>query len=96
MRTRAVLSFALFVAALAVMFGTAGAIQFKEVDAKALKAEMDGKSNLLVVDVRNKEEYAAGHLPGAVNIPPQSFKIIGGLLPRNKAIPIVFYCRGFG
>lgn len=45
-----------------------------------------------VIDVRPLEEYAAGHLPGAVSIP------LGDLLDRLGQIPtdqqVVAYCRG--
>jgi len=45
-----------------------------------------------VVDVRPPEEYAAGHLPGAINLPlPQLAKQLHKL-PANREI--VAYCRG--
>src|SRR5438132_9167139 len=45
-----------------------------------------------VVDVRPPEEYAAGHLPGALNLPlPQLAKQLHKL-PANREI--VAYCRG--
>lgn len=47
---------------------------------------------MLVIDVRPAEEYAAGHVPGAVCIP------LGELPARLDAPPagteIVAYCRG--
>ena len=45
-----------------------------------------------VVDVRPKEEYAAGHLPGAINIPLAELDTSFKKLPRNRQI--VAYCRG--
>ena len=45
-----------------------------------------------VLDVRPAEEYAAGHLPGAINIPlPQLEARLEGL-DRNREV--VAYCRG--
>lgn len=45
-----------------------------------------------LVDVRTPEEFAAGHLPGAVNIPvdelPRRFGELGS--PEK---PLVLYCR---
>ncbi len=45
-----------------------------------------------VIDVRPEEEYAAGHLPGAVNIPPQELEQRLQLLDAGQQI--VAYCRG--
>lgn len=48
--------------------------------------------DVVVLDVRPSEEYAAGHIPGAVSVP------IGELKARLKELPkgkeIVAYCRG--
>lgn len=40
-----------------------------EVDVDGLKAALDGDEVALLVDVRTPEEFATGHVPGAVNIP---------------------------
>lgn len=45
-----------------------------------------------VVDVRPAEEYAAGHLPGAINLPVTELDEHPARLPRNREI--VAYCRG--
>lgn len=50
------------------------------------------KDDLLVLDVRPTQEYAAGHLPGAVSIPVAELKRRLSELPKNKEI--VAYCRG--
>lgn len=50
------------------------------------------KEDLLVLDVRPTEEYAAGHVPGAVSIPVAELKRRLKELPKNKEI--VAYCRG--
>jgi len=45
-----------------------------------------------VVDVRPAEEYAAGHVPGAVNIPLRELEQRLQELPRGQEV--VAYCRG--
>jgi len=50
------------------------------------------KGLVTVLDVRPPEEFAAGHLPGAVNIPVQQLEKRLGELPRRKEV--VAYCRG--
>ena len=47
--------------------------------------------NALLVDVRPVEEFVAGHLPGAVNIPMER---IARVLPRLQSYErIIFYCN---
>ncbi len=48
--------------------------------------------DVVVLDVRPSDEYAAGHLPGAVNVPPDELKERLGALPIGQQI--VAYCRG--
>jgi rhodanese-related sulfurtransferase/DNA-binding transcriptional ArsR family regulator len=45
-----------------------------------------------VLDVRPREEYAAGHIPGAVSVPLPELKKRLAELPKRRAI--VAYCRG--
>jgi rhodanese-related sulfurtransferase len=45
-----------------------------------------------LLDVRTSEEFARGHLPGAVNIPVQELdRRMSELEPKDR--PIVVYCR---
>jgi rhodanese-related sulfurtransferase len=46
----------------------------------------------IVIDVRPGEEYAAGHIPGALSIPVKELAKRLSSLPRRKEI--VAYCRG--
>lgn len=52
----------------------------------------------LVLDVREPEEYAAGHLPGAVNIPRGllEFKLSGSPALERRDQKIVLYCKTSG
>jgi rhodanese-related sulfurtransferase/DNA-binding transcriptional ArsR family regulator len=50
------------------------------------------RSLVTVLDVRPPEEFAAGHVPGAVNIPIHELEKRLSELPRRKEI--VAYCRG--
>ena len=47
---------------------------------------------LVVLDVRPREEYEAGHIPGAISIPLEELKRRVKELPKSKQI--VAYCRG--
>lgn len=50
------------------------------------------KGLVTVLDVRPPEEFAAGHVPGAVNIPVHELERRLAELPRRKEV--VAYCRG--
>ena len=50
------------------------------------------RSLVTVLDVRPPEEFAAGHLPGAVNIPIHELEKRLSELPKRKEV--VAYCRG--
>ena len=45
-----------------------------------------------VLDVRPAEEYAAGHVPGAINVPIDRLESYLSRLPKRKEV--VAYCRG--
>jgi rhodanese-related sulfurtransferase len=47
--------------------------------------------SLLVIDVRSPEEFAAGHVPGAVNIPHDLVASRLAEIPKDKEV--VLYCR---
>jgi rhodanese-related sulfurtransferase/DNA-binding transcriptional ArsR family regulator len=53
---------------------------------------MERKEMMVVLDVRPQEEFAAGHIPGAVSIPLDELKKRVKELPKSKQI--VAYCRG--
>jgi rhodanese-related sulfurtransferase len=50
------------------------------------------EESVLILDVRPPEEYAAGHIRGAVSVPLKDLKRRLAKLPRRKEI--VAYCRG--
>ena len=49
--------------------------------------------SLLVLDVRTPEEYAAGHVPGAVNIPNGELASRVAELEGARESDIVVYCK---
>lgn len=57
------------------------------------KQMMDEDEDVIVVDVRTEEEYAAGHIPGALLIPNETIEgEMPALLPDSSAT-ILIYCR---
>lgn len=61
------------------------------VDRDAL-AERIQRGEVTLLDVRPPDEFAAGHLPGAISIPLAELRRRLAELPRRKVI--VAYCRG--
>jgi rhodanese-related sulfurtransferase/DNA-binding transcriptional ArsR family regulator len=51
-----------------------------------------GSDNAVILDVRPTQEYAGGHLPGAVHIPLEELADRLAELPQDREI--VAYCRG--
>jgi len=64
----------------------------KSVSAQQL-VELVNRSNALVVDLRDKKEFDAGHIVGAVNIPQASLESRAAELERHKDRPIILACR---
>ncbi len=56
-----------------------------------LAVALRNAKDIVVYDVRTAEEYAEGHIPGAVNIP---YDVIGSEIPiKDKDAVVVLYCR---
>ena len=59
-----------------------------------LVERMDKKdTNLVLLDVRTPEEFASGHIPGAVNIPHDQLPNRLAELAGAKNKDVVVYCR---
>jgi NADPH-dependent 2,4-dienoyl-CoA reductase/sulfur reductase-like enzyme/rhodanese-related sulfurtransferase len=52
-----------------------------------------GGPEAVVVDVRDSDEYAAGHIPGAINVPLAQLRQRHGELPRQRPLAL---CCGVG
>jgi rhodanese-related sulfurtransferase len=91
-RARAVL------AALVVGLGFAAAVAAERPGAtdvsQARVKEALGKPDApLLLDVRTEKEFAAGHVPGAINIPYDALPERLGELASHKDAPVVVYCE---
>jgi rhodanese-related sulfurtransferase len=63
-----------------------------ELNKEELWQRINRKDKLVVLDVRPREEYDAGHIPGAISIPLEELQKRNKELLRSKEI--VVYCRG--
>ena len=65
---------------------------FVSVDADEFAREIV-KPGVQVVDVRTAEEYAAGHLPKAVNVDVLQSDFAKKIAKLDKKRPVALYCR---
>ena len=65
----------------------------KKVTAAEVKAAIDNKEKVVILDVRDPNEFAAGHLPGAVNVSRGTleFNIWGKVSDQNAKMYV--YCK---
>ena len=69
-----------------------GARDALEPVSRAELAERAGRGDVVILDVRPEEEFAAGHIPAAVSVPLERLDAALAGLPEGAQI--VAYCRG--
>lgn len=77
---------------LAVLSGCAQA-DWKETTGQELVQRQATGEKVLVVDVRSPAEFAAGHVPGAINLPVDTLTGSEPVLKDRKQMPVVLYCK---
>ena len=82
-------------AALAVFISTAAcAADVPKIGQEALAGRMSAAdAGLIVLDVRTPQEFAEGHVPGAINIPHEELEARIGELESARDADVVVYCR---
>jgi len=60
------------------------------VSPEQLKEKLDAGADIVIVDVRGKEDFDEGHIPGAVSIPWEEMEARYTELPRGKEV--ITYC----
>ena len=74
-------------------FVNAAKANITEVSAAQVKADLDAGKKFILLDVRSKEEFDAGHLPNAMHVSRGLLEFkIGNVIP-NKNAAIILYCR---
>lgn len=73
------------------MFGFGGNKAHLEITPEALAAQLQDGSALLI-DVREADEFAGGHIAGAINMPLSTFQ--PSRLPSADGRTIVLQCAG--
>ncbi len=70
--------------------------EFQQISRQQMLQNTAAGKSQIILDVRSVEEFAEGHIPGAINI---SYEQIDSkltkldMLTNNKDLPLVVYCR---
>jgi molybdopterin/thiamine biosynthesis adenylyltransferase/rhodanese-related sulfurtransferase len=67
--------------------------EIDEIDAPSARALLESE-NPIVVDVRERDEWEEGHIPGAVHVPRGSLESRIEAAAPDRARPLVVYCSG--
>ena len=59
---------------------------------EALKARIDRGERVTIVETLSPSSFAAGHVPGAINLPPDRIAELAPALLPDKDADIVVYC----
>jgi len=68
----------------------------KQVSIEELKGAIDRKEDVVVLDVRNPDEYAVAHIPSAINVPRGLLEFAIWTVVPDKTKKIYVYCRTGG
>jgi rhodanese-related sulfurtransferase len=75
--------------------GTRGAVSSdgtRAIGSDELGARIAGGERPRILDVRSEAEFAAGHVPGAVNIPFNKVPFLGDAVPGTADDELIVYC----
>ena len=68
----------------------------KDVSAEEAYTLINENNELVILDVRTKEEYDNGHIPGAKLVPVQILPMKIAELDKYKEKPVLVYCASGG
>jgi rhodanese-related sulfurtransferase len=64
----------------------------REVSADELKKMMDEKEKIVILDVRDKEEFETGYIPGAINLSRGMLEFRITMLIPDRNARVIVYC----
>jgi rhodanese-related sulfurtransferase len=77
---------------------SSGSAGYKQISQDEAMQMMQEQTDYLIVDVRRPDEFAEGHIPGAINVPVEAINTaedaaeLSGDLPDQDQI-LLIYCR---
>ena len=70
-----------------------GANSYEQITPEQAKAIMDTESDYIIIDARTDEEFATGHIEGAILIPEYEIAVRAEKELPDKDALILVYCR---
>jgi rhodanese-related sulfurtransferase len=64
----------------------------KTIEREELKKKIDRGDHFRLVETLSEEKYRKGHLPGAVNLPPDQLAELAPRLLPDRSEEIIVYC----
>lgn len=80
---------------IAVMIGgvSSPVLAGDSITSQQLLSRIEAQSAPLILDVRRADEYASGHVPGAINIPHKQLKSRIAEIMQHKQREVAVYCE---
>ena len=69
------------------------AVSYRQINMDEAGNMMKNEKNYIILDVRRPDEYAEGHIPGAINVPNEEIGAADISELPDKAQLILVYCR---
>ena len=66
---------------------------YKQITMSEAVKMMETEKNYIILDVRRADEFAEGHIPGAINVPNEEIGTAEIATLPNKSQLILVYCR---
>jgi len=63
-----------------------------EMSPEKVKALIDNKEPLVILDVRDRDEFETGYIPGAINISRGTLEFKANLMLPDKKARVIVYC----
>ena len=73
--------------------GDSGQIGYQQISQDEAVRIMEEESDYIIVDVRRQDEYAEGHIPGAINVPNEDITDVEPPELPDKDQILLVYCR---
>ena len=88
-----ILPFLAAISALTACSSVSNSSEYRQVSSAEAQKIMESESDYIILDVRREDEYASGHIPGAINVANEAIIDKEPKELPNKDQLILVYCR---